>query len=234
MILGLHSGEFQMKIFALFVVVSLAAVSVFADNNDDLVRMSHQIDTLISQNAGQLSLQQTAQIYGLLSQVQQTIAKPLPPLPTPTPNPTPTQPDFVACAANNPQTMQTSVEAIKAFAYATDGFNFSDQDATNFAMDWAQRYACSAATAYIADGHNIRALAYETNGFNLSSPDAATYAQTALEHRCQSGINFEQLGENYYSFAYSTQGMNLSSPDASAYAQKQMNTNYFHCTGIHR
>jgi hypothetical protein len=221
-----------MKIFALFVVVSLAAVSVFADNKDDLVHMSHQIDALISQNAGQLSLQQTAQIYELLSHVQQTIGKPLPSLPNPPP--VPTQPDFVACAADNPQTMQTAFQAIKAFAYAPDGFNYSDQDATNFALDWTQRYACSAADAYIKDGHNIRAMAYEPNGFNMSSPDAATYAKTALEHRCQSGINFEQLGENYYNFAYSTQGMNLSSPDASAYAQKQMNANYFHCTGIHR
>jgi hypothetical protein len=227
------SGEIQMKIFALFVGVSLAAVSVFADNNDDLVRTSHQVDALISQNAGQLNLQQTAQVYELLSRVQQTIGKPLPPAPTPTPTPTST-PDFLACAADNPQVMQAAFTAIKAFAYAPNGYNLNDSDATNYATDWAQRYACSAADAFVKDGQNIRSMAYEPNGFNMNDYDATAYTKNALEQRCVSGVNFAQIGEGYYSFAYSPSGMNLNSSDASTYAQKQMNAKYFHCSGIHR
>jgi hypothetical protein len=225
----------MMKTLVLFSVFSLAAVSVFADradHNDDLARMSHQIDALITQNADQLSLQQTAQVYQLFARIQQTIGKPLPPVPVTPPNP-PVQP-FTSCASDAPQVMQSALESIKNFAYNVNGLNMNDQDASNYALQWTQNYACSAAPGFIRDGLNIYSLAYEANGFNMNASDATQYTKNALERRCQSGVNFAQEGQAYYNVAYSSSGMNMNASDASAYAQKQMNAKYFHCGGFHQ
>lgn len=217
----------------LFLVAALASLSAFA--NDDLAHMSHQIDLLISQNADQLTLQQTAQVYELFSRIQQTVGKPLPNLPTPPMPPTPpTPPPFISCDNDDPQAMQTAFAAVKNFAYQANGLNMSMNDAGNFALQWTHRYSCSASSGYVKDGVNIYQMAYEASGYNLSGPDANAYVKDALERRCQSGLDFAQLVQPYYNFAYSASGMNLSGPDANSYARKQMEAKYFSCGRIHR
>lgn len=154
---------------------------------------------------------------------EQNPGEPLPPLPPPPPiyNPGP------SLGGSCDDWDHTQFQAAKALAYSADGLDMTDQQATNWALNYNQTHACGTISEYKARFVALKNLAYSANGLNMSSQDAINYALSKVETVTSAEAQLMQTTLTAIkNFAYSAKGLDLSSQESETLGRQWLERGY--------
>ncbi|MGZ3773450.1 MAG: beta-sandwich domain-containing protein [Pseudobdellovibrionaceae bacterium] len=152
--------------------------------------------------------------------------RPYPPVPPPMPQP---PSNYSSLQGYCPDMDHSQFTQAKQFAYAGNGLDYMDNQATNWALDYNQSHRCNSIQEYIERYNILYQVAYQGNGLNYTSAQARDFALSLVE--TTSVHEAHEISEKIvaaYQFAYAGNGLNKTSDQASQFGlQWALN----HCEG---
>lgn len=162
-----------------------------------------------------------------LSSRPQLVYRDFQPVPVPTPAPAPVPPpnwSSLSGYCNDEDHRQFFVA--KQFAYAGNGLNYTDNEATRWALSYNQAHRCDTIQEYRSRYEVLYQVAYAGNGLNYTSNGAKDFALRYVEIKTvPEARSMADRIKAAYRFAYAANGLNKSASDASQFGLNWVENN---------